>query len=177
MVCRPQEDQRREPELYTFTAPLLEPVQVVYTPPVPTIPAWIDIPVLITAYTPHDHGDSDHWSTKDYVTSTSKDWRVHPYGVAGDPQALPYGTRVVIPGYMDVSYPNKAWAIDDTGGDMRKSWRRNNIIHLDLRYKTTKSAREWAPGWHTVWVQTDTLSLEKVKELLQYRQRHQPCIF
>lgn len=144
--------------------------QTVYTPP--PIPEWMDIPVLVTAYTPHDVNDGHHWSTKDFVTSTNKDWRAHPYGVASDPAALPYGTQVKIPGYMDVSYPNTAWAIDDTGGEMRKNWRKKGIIHLDLRYTTTHSALQWSPRWQMVWVRTNTLTLDTLRELLRYRERN-----
>lgn len=177
VVCQQASNQRRDRELLIrqqeIIAHIPKPIQVVYTPP-PL--EWLDLPVLITAYTPYDALDADHWSTKDFVTATNKDWRVYPYGVATDPKALPFGTRVVIPGYMDVSYPQESWSVDDTGGRMRKNWRERDIIHLDLRYQTQASAREWAPGWHTVWVHTKNLPAEKIRELLDYRQRRQACL-
>jgi hypothetical protein len=55
---------------------------------------------------------------------------------------------VLVDEYMGVSYPDRAWEVDDTGGQMRQNNRRYFVVHLDLRYRTTGSAlkkgKEWA---------------------------------
>jgi len=67
------------------------------------------------------------------VTSTGTDAR-RP-GCAVDPQLIPYGSRVTIPGAGTVT-------ADDTGGAMRQDARRG-IVHVDLRMRTHEAAREW----------------------------------
>lgn len=57
-------------------------------------------------------------------------------GIAADPQALDYGTKVYVPGYG-------TFRVDDTGGAMRRSWRRNGQLHVDIRLTYHWQAREW----------------------------------
>lgn len=57
-------------------------------------------------------------------------------GLAADPLYLDYGTRVFIPEYgLSV--------IDDTGGAMRRHWRRNGLLHIDVRMTYHYEARQW----------------------------------
>lgn len=51
-------------------------------------------------------------------------------------QAIPYGTRVYVPGYGD-------YTIDDTGGAMRRSWRRDGRVHVDIRMTYHWQAKDW----------------------------------
>ncbi|MCC8191030.1 MAG: 3D domain-containing protein [Planctomycetes bacterium] len=56
--------------------------------------------------------------------------------MAADPLYLDYGTRVFVPGYgLSV--------IDDTGGAMRRQWRRNGQLHIDVRMTYHYEARQW----------------------------------
>lgn len=57
-------------------------------------------------------------------------------GLAADPRCLSYGTRVYVPGY-GVS------VVDDTGGAMRRSWRRRGRMHIDIRLAYHWQARQW----------------------------------
>lgn len=68
------------------------------------------------------------------ITSIGKDaWTP---GLAADPIYLPYGTKVFVPGYgLSV--------IDDTGGAMRRHWRRNGLLHIDVRMTYHYEARQW----------------------------------
>ncbi|GHV23862.1 hypothetical protein AGMMS49959_18430 [Planctomycetales bacterium] len=61
-------------------------------------------------------------------------------GIAADPRALPYGTRLAVPGY-GVS------VVDDTGGAMRRHWDRRGEIHVDVRMKWHHEARDWGRKW------------------------------
>ncbi|MDA0837446.1 MAG: hypothetical protein O3B01_08575 [Planctomycetota bacterium] len=64
-------------------------------------------------------------------------------GVAADPTAIPYGNFVRIPG---VGFRK----VDDTGGAMRQSWRKNRVYHLDLRFRSHEVARKWGRKWMKV---------------------------
>lgn len=57
-------------------------------------------------------------------------------GVAADPDILPYGTVVEVPGYG-------THMVDDTGIAMRRSWRRRGRLHIDLRFTYHYQARNW----------------------------------
>jgi len=79
----------------------------------------------------------------DGSTSTGRDARKYP-GVAADPKAISYGCVVNIPG---VGYRQ----VDDTGGAMRRSWRKG-IYHLDLRFRSHQDALRWGRKWMMVEV-------------------------
>lgn len=67
-------------------------------------------------------------------TSTKTNaWRP---GIASDPSVIPYGTEITVPGYGTAK-------VDDTGSAMRKSWRNESIIHLDIRFQYHWQARNW----------------------------------
>lgn len=75
------------------------------------------------------------------LTSIGADaWR---RGVAADPDAIPYGTKVYIEGY-GYGY------IDDSGIAMRRAWSRRGILHLDVRMKYHWQARQWGRRLMTV---------------------------
>jgi 3D (Asp-Asp-Asp) domain-containing protein len=57
-------------------------------------------------------------------------------GLAADPLKLEYGTKVLVDGYgLSV--------VDDTGGAMRRHWRRDGILHIDVRMTYHYEARQW----------------------------------
>lgn len=93
---------------------------------------WKTVRSKVTAYTPGV--ESCGWSA-DGITSTGKNaWQID--GVAVDPTAIPYGSMVYIPeiGYREV---------DDTGREMRRSWKSDGLIHIDLRFAEVKTALKW----------------------------------
>ncbi len=65
-------------------------------------------------------------------------------GIAADPRAIPYGTRVYVEGYGEA-------VVDDTGGILRRTWRRKGQIHLDVRMTYHWEARQW--GRREMWVE------------------------
>ena len=86
---------------------------------------------LVTAYCPCVKCCGSH---SPGITSIGKNaWTP---GLAADPLYLEYGTKVFIPGY-GIS------AIDDTGGAMRRHWRQNGLLHIDVRLTYHYEARQW----------------------------------
>jgi len=60
-------------------------------------------------------------------------------GVAADPRAIPYRSKVYIEG---VGFKE----VDDTGSAMRRSWRRG-IYHLDIRFSSHSQAKRYGTKW------------------------------
>lgn len=86
---------------------------------------------LVTAYCPCPKccGSQAHG-----ITSIGKNaWTP---GLAADPIYLDYGTKVFVPGYGQS-------VIDDTGGAMRRHWRQNGVLHIDVRMTYHYEARQW----------------------------------
>jgi 3D (Asp-Asp-Asp) domain-containing protein len=75
-------------------------------------------------------------------TSTGRDVRVHPFGIASDHRQVPPGTVLDVPGYGRA-------IVDDTGGAMRQD-ARQGIVHLDLRFVEHREARRW--GRRRMWI-------------------------
>jgi 3D (Asp-Asp-Asp) domain-containing protein len=95
----------------------------------------------VTAYTP---GEESCGKFADGFTSIGRNaWVIN--GVAAAPKVIPYGSWVHIPG---VGYRE----VDDTGSAMRKSWTKDKIFHVDLRFQTVKQAREWGIRWLPVHI-------------------------
>lgn len=63
-------------------------------------------------------------------------------GVAADPRAIAYRSKVYIPG---VGFKE----VDDTGGRMRQSWSRG-IYHLDVRFANHRQAKAYGTKWRNV---------------------------
>lgn len=86
---------------------------------------------LVTAYCPCARCCG---SQSPGITSTGKSaWTP---GLAADPIYLEYGTRVNIPGYGTST-------IDDTGIAMRRHWRRDGLLHIDVRMTYHYEAQRW----------------------------------
>lgn len=76
------------------------------------------------------------------ITSTRRDVRTYPFGLAVDSGLLPYGTTLMVPGYGVAE-------ADDTGGAMRQDARAGRL-HLDLRFRTHEEAARW--GVRLMWL-------------------------
>lgn len=127
-------------------------------PPPPASMAWVQ--VKTTGYCGCEiccPGTSDH------KTAINRDLRQFPYGIAVDPQLIPYRTNLFVPGYGYAM-------VDDTGGAMRQSAKKN-IIHLDLRFPDHKTARRWGVRWMWIAVPADSgaARMEQMHEQEQAR--------
>ena len=62
-----------------------------------------------------------------------------------------------VPGYNPTRQrtATAAWEVDDTGGLLRRSWRRDGVIHLDVRFRTRGAAVRWGRKWLDVEVEVD----------------------
>lgn len=129
---------------------------------------WWYIRTIVTGYSPYDIGDRGRADTEDTKTATMTDWRSHPYGIAVDPRIIPYGTYIQVPGYLERAEPDSAWKVDDTGGKMRQSWRRG-VLHIDVRFKTEASARQFGKKTLDVLIDTSTMTDVERKRLLPYK--------
>lgn len=71
----------------------------------------------------------------DGLTSTGEDaWEMD--GVAVDPEVIPYGTIIYIPG---IGYR----VADDTGAAMQNSWDHHRTVHIDIRMTYHYQARQF----------------------------------
>jgi len=81
--------------------------------------------VKVTAYCPCEICCGGH---SDGKTATNRD--ASKNGIAVDPQIIPLGSRLDVPGYGN-------WQLaDDTGGAIKNH-------HIDIRFKTHKEALNW----------------------------------
>ena len=90
------------------------------------------------------------------LTADGTDIRDWPYGIAVDPQQIPYGTPIYIPageGYLDRQQPeDRVFYADDTGGIIRRRTRATGTIHLDLRFRRHSSAQRFGVRRMTVFI-------------------------
>ena len=107
-------------------------------PPPPGHVYWKTVEAKVTAYEPSDRCCGDSADGKTSIGDNA--WIMD--GVAVAPEAIPYRTRLWLPG--------AGWKeADDTGSAMRKSWRKGKI-HLDLRMPYFGQARRWGVRHLTV---------------------------
>lgn len=104
---------------------------------------WVPMEVTATAYCPCQICCGSRAAGITADNTKVSEW---PYGIASDPQRLPYGTVVIIPhgiGYLDKTYPadaDRQFFVDDTGGALRRNTRRTGRVHIDLRFVQHRNA-------------------------------------
>lgn len=116
---------------------------------------------LVTAYCP-----CARCTDGDGITATGK--RVvgvampDQWGVATCWEAIPPGSRIVVPGYKPSRFwpEGFAWPVDDTGSQMRTAWfrpcehrinpQRSRFLHIDVRFIHHANAAKWGARW--LWV-------------------------
>lgn len=82
------------------------------------------------------------------------------YGYAVDPRAIPYNTKIYVPGYWESLQRNKTFRpkshlkTDDCGGAMRQSYD-DGIVHIDCRFVTHKAAKKWGVRRMRVFIYDD----------------------
>lgn len=102
----------------------------------------------ITAYDPYDKYCVGRWAGR-LKTASGKNAEIFN-GVAADPELLPYGTKLFIPGLGER-------VVDDTGGAMRKAGKRG-LYHIDVRVSSHKEAKKFGVQWKLVEVLNDRQS-------------------
>ena len=99
---------------------------------------------IVTACSPYDsQADIEYYKEFGYEGST--------YNVAADMRQFKKGTKIRIPGYMDVSYPNKFWEVDSKGGPYIRDSADKGIYHIDVKFATRYSAVKW--GSKKIWIE------------------------
>jgi 3D (Asp-Asp-Asp) domain-containing protein len=93
---------------------------------------YIELYAKITAYTPGKESCGKHANGRTSINKNA--WKMD--GIAVDPKAIPYGTKVWIDG---IGFKEA----DDTGGAMRQAWKKKRIVHIDVRMPTVWSAKQW----------------------------------
>jgi len=93
------------------------------------------VKMLVTAYCPEKCCCGEYANGR---TSKNDDAYICD-GVAADPKAIPYRTKLKIPGVGIKE-------VDDTGGGMRQSWKKG-VYHIDLRFKDHQKALNWGKRW------------------------------
>jgi len=106
---------------------------IVAVPVIPLKPTttYHEVWAVVTAYCPCRKCCGRHANGRT-STGTSAWLR----GIAADPRIIPYNSRIFVEGYGSSR-------VDDTGGAMRRSWRRSGMIHVDLRMTYHYQARRW----------------------------------
>ena len=93
---------------------------------------YIEVVAKITAYTPGKESCGKHANGRTSINQNA--WVMD--GVAVDPKAIPYGTKIWIDGIG-------LKEADDTGSAMRSAWRNNRMVHIDVRMPTVWAAKQW----------------------------------
>lgn len=103
-------------------------------PPPPAPPGFVFWKTILSKVTAYDPVGCCCGHSADGVTATGDDaWVLD--GVATAPLAIPYRTKLWIPG--------AGWReADDTGSAMRRAWRRGRYL-VDLRMSAHAEARRW----------------------------------
>jgi len=116
----------------------------------PNTSEWVAVWAVTTAYSPHAQSCYPY---DDGLTSTGVNTKVSPWGIAACPSVIPYGTRIVVPGYKPSRHYDDeyAWPVDDTGAAMRRA-ARDGVIHLDLRYIHQASAMRYGRHRKVVFI-------------------------
>jgi 3D (Asp-Asp-Asp) domain-containing protein len=157
------------PEPWPTAPPLPTPARAGEAPPRERL--WMLVPAVITAYQPDVDCAVDAAGRPTHRTSTRVSTDAHPYGIAADPGLLPYGTPVMVPEYLDLRFPDKAWQIDDTGGALRRDAGEIGIVHLDLRYRTVHSAVKTGRRWAEIRVDVTGWSDDQIARLRRAAQQ------
>lgn len=115
------------------------------TPPPPPTYDVVIVRMLVTACSPQDAIDQAYYARHGYEGAI--------YNIAADLSMLPRGTRINVPGYMEVSYPGTFWEVDSAGGSIIRRATRRGALQIDVKFRTEYSALKWGSQWLNVEVQ------------------------
>lgn len=117
--------------------PPIEDARVADVPPPEQPKQYIYGPVVyvvrmrVTACSPHDPKDKEYYAKNGYEGDA--------YGIAAYKPHYPVGTQMRIPGYMS----NRWEEVDSSGGSVIRRSVRGGKEHVDVKYRTLHSVREW----------------------------------
>ena len=129
---------------------------------VPT-PTWYPYTATVRAYSIHDPIDKDYHDARSkntrYLTSTGRDARKWPEGIAG-PRSLA-GKRVRFAPLAGVLLyaGGRPTTVDDTGSHLRRQIRLTGQLYLELRFPTTEEAKKFGVKTMTIYLDTPWLGL------------------
>jgi 3D (Asp-Asp-Asp) domain-containing protein len=98
-------------------------------------PQLTRIRAKVTACAPDDAIDIDYYRKNGYEGGD--------YGIAAHTEKFPRGTLVRVPGYRDVTAPGAFWVVDSAGGSLIRRSARRGVVHIDVKFKHTASAKKW----------------------------------
>ena len=136
----------------------------------PSTHEWVAVWAVTTAYSPHAQSCYPY---DDGFTSIGINTDINPWGIAACPSVIPYGTRIVVPGYKPSRHfaDDYPWSVDDTGADMRRAARRG-VIHLDLRYIHQRSAMRYGRHRKVVYIDVSGMN-ERQRRWVMERSAHE----
>lgn len=136
------------PTIAAYQEPSEEPIvpyQVSQTPPVEACAhRGVFVRMLVTACSPEDSIDRAYYAQHGYEGAI--------YNIAADTSLLTRGTRMRVPGYMEVSFPDRWWVVDSAGGSIIRRASRRGILQIDVKFRTEFSALRWGRKWLNVEV-------------------------
>ena len=100
---------------------------------------------MVTACSPQDPKDAEYYARNGYKGAI--------HNIAADYSVFPKGTRIRVPGYMEQSYPDRFWTVDSPGGSVIRRSTAKGVPHIDVKYGTLYSVREWGAQWLQVEVE------------------------
>ena len=138
----------------------------VYDVEEPSEHEWLAVHAVTTGYSPHAQSCYPY---DDGYTSIGINTEITPWGIAACPTVLPYGTRVIVPGYKPSRHygDDYPWTVDDTGADMRRA-AREGVLHLDMRFIHQRSAMRYGRQYKLVYVDISGLD-DRQRRWLQAR--------
>ena len=126
-------------------------------------PTWYPYTATVRAYSIHDPIDKDyhdarHKNTR-YLTSTGRDARQWPEGIAGPKSLAGKNIRFEpLRGFSQYARGGPA-TVDDTGGNLRRRVRETKTLHLELRFPTHEEAKKFGVKTMTIYLDTPWLGL------------------
>ena len=124
---------------------------------------YIKVKALTTAYCPESCCCGNQADSK---TASGVDTDKVRWGIAADTSLLPFGTKIIVPGYK----PSKSiedfeeWSVDDTGGFTTEA-REKSILHLDLRYIHHSSGVKYGKKYIYIYINTENLTEKQILKL------------
>ena len=102
------------------------------------------IHMRVTACSPEDRIDVGYYNKNGYEGGV--------YGIAAYTKVFPRGTMMRIPGYLEQSQPGKYWPVDSAGGSVIRRSAREGITHIDVKFRTERTALLWGSRYLDVEV-------------------------
>lgn len=93
----------------------------------------------VTACSPNDPQDLEYYGKNGYAGAL--------HNIAADYRVFPRGTKIHVPGYLEQSSPGRFWLVDSPGGSVIRRSTAHGTPHIDVKFSTYYSARQWGSRW------------------------------